>query len=216
MTGPGLTFRGSHTMRTHRPIWWAEELGLTYDHRIIQPRNGDTQLPEFLALNPRHKVPVMTRGDLVLTESAAILNYLTESFETPDHVYVPTDPVGRAQLLEWCFFTMSELDANGLYSMRRHDALKEIYGDSPIAVEAGRKYFLHQLDRMADKIQDAGPFLMGDRISIADVLFMSCLDWAMAYKIPLADHLASYQERLAARPAYQAASVKNYPSEIPV
>jgi len=216
MSEAKLTLWGSHTMRTHRPVWWAEELGLTYEHQPVHPRTGATKEPAFLALNPRHKVPVMTHGDLVLTESAAILNYMTEAFPTPAHIYAPTDAVGRAKLLEWCFFTMSELDANGLYSMRRHGDLKDVYGDSPVAVDAGRSYFLYQLDRMADRIRNTGPFLMGDKISIADVLFMSCLDWATAYKIALADHLVAYQERLAARAAYEAAAAKNYPEPAPI
>lgn len=211
MADGGVVLYGVGTMRTHRTLWLARELGIGYAHRPVHPRTGETHEPEFLALNPRHKVPVLVHGELVLSESAAILNYLTEAFPVPEHFFVPADAVGRARLWEWCFFTMSELDANGLYTMRRHGDLKEFYGDSPVAVEAGRDYFLHQLETMEGRIRGAGDFLMGGRISIADILFASCLDWARAYDIPLPEYLIAYGDRMRARPAYQAAYKENYP-----
>lgn len=143
MTTKKLVLWGAGTMRTHRTLWLAEKLGLGYEHRPIGPRTGATKTDEFLAINPRHKIPVMVHGDVCLTESAAIMSYMTESFPVPDHVYVPDDALGRARMLEWCFFTMSELDANAIYSIRRHGDLVEIHDASPIAVRAAIEYFDH-------------------------------------------------------------------------
>ena len=84
------------------------------------------------------------------------MTYMTETFPVPDHVYVPDDALGRARLLEWCFFAMSELDANAIYSIRRHGDLVEIYGASPIAVRAAIEYFDHQLQCMEERISGAG------------------------------------------------------------
>ena len=211
MAGDRIVLWGVGTMRTHRPIWLARELGIDYRIEPIQPRTGETLRPEFLRLNPRHKVPVLCHGDLVLTESAAILTYLTETFEVPDDFYVPGDAASRARLHEWCFFIMSELDANSLYTMRRHGDLGELYGDSPVAVSAARNYFLHQLETMEERIRGAGAYLMGERFSVADILFMSCLDWAHWYEIPLPDYLMAWRQTIAARPAYLAARADNYP-----
>lgn len=205
-----LILWGAGTMRTHRTLWMAEELGLTYRHNPIRARTGETQEPEYLRINPRHKVPAMEHGDVVLTESAAILGYLAETFPSPE-VMVPATALERARLAEWQYFTMSELDANGLYSMRRHGALKDLYGDSPVAVDSGRAYFLHQLDQMEAHLRAATPFLMGDRFSSADILFVSCLDWAVAYEIPLPEYLEAYRIRMAERPAYLRAHARNYP-----
>ncbi len=211
MPGDGVVLWGIGTVRTHRPQWLARELGIDYELRPIQARTGETKAAEFLELNPRHKVPVMTHGDLVLSESAAILNYLTEVFPVPDHFYVPADAAGRAQLFEWCFFTMTELDANSLYTMRRHGDLKDVYGDAPLAVSAAQDYFHHQIDVMEKRIRAAGEFLMGERISIADILFTSCLDWARRSDVSLPDYLTAYRERLNARPAYVETFADNYP-----
>lgn len=209
MTDDALEIWGSGTARTFRPLWMAHELDLDFEHIPIGPRTGETKTPAFLALNPRHKVPILRHGELVLTESAAILIYMTEHLAKPGRLYPPDDPTARVKHLEWCFFIMSELDANGLYTMRRHGQLRGIYGDAPVAVRGGREYFLYQLDRMEPVIRAAAPFLMGEKICAADILFTSCLDWALRYEIPLAQHLVDYRERMAARPAYEKARAQN-------
>ena len=210
MTAHDLVLWGAGTMRTHRTLWLAEELGLDYEHRPIGPRTGETKTDEFLAINPRHKVPAMVHGDICLTESAAIMSYMTETFPVPDHVYVPVDALGRARLLEWCFFAMSELDANAIYSIRRHGDLVQEYGASPVAVRAAIAYFDHQLERMRERIVAAGPFLMGQKISIADILFMSCLDAAERYELALPGFLRDYRIRMRSRPAYAETYPRNY------
>ena len=201
---------GAGTARTFRPLWMAHELGLDFAHFPIGPRTGETQKPEFLALNPRHKIPLLRHGEVVLTESAAILTYMIEAFPAPISIWQPKGPLDRARHLEWCFFIMSELDANGLYTMRRHGPLRDTYGDAPVAVEAGRDYFLYQLTRMEHPFRAAAPFLMGDRLSPADVLLTSCLDWAARYDIALPEFLNGYRDRMTARPAYQAAVAVNF------
>lgn len=209
MADTSLTLYGSGTARTLRTLWLAHEMGLNFRHVPVGPRNGDTKTPEFLALSPRHKVPVLQYGDLVLTESAAIMVFLTETFPAPDHIFVGDGPVERARHLEWCFFIMSELDANGLYTMRRHGDLKAIYGDAPVAVKGGGAYFLYQLDRMGDRLRAAAPFLMGERLSPADVLFATCLDWALKYELKLPEYLMAYHELTTTRPAYLKAREQN-------
>ncbi len=210
MTTENLVLWGAGTMRTHRTLWLAEELGLDYEHCPIGPRTGETKTDEFLAINPRHKIPAMVHGDICLTESAAIMSYMSETFPAPDRVFVPKDALGRARLLEWCFFTMSELDANAIYSIRRHGDLVQEYGASPIAVRAAIEYFDHQLERMKERIVASGRFLMGEKISIADILFMSCLDAAERYELALPDWLRDYRIRMRSRPAYAETYPRNY------
>ncbi|MDE0176806.1 MAG: glutathione S-transferase family protein [Defluviicoccus sp.] len=210
MTTQKLVLWGAGTMRTHRTLWLAEELGLDYEHRPIGPRTGETKTDEFLAINPRHKVPAMVHGDVCLTESAAIMTYMTETFPVPDRFYVPGDTLGRARLLEWCFFAMSELDANAIYNIRRHGDLVQEYGASPIAVRAAIEYFDHQLERMKERIVEAGEFLMGEKISIADILFMSCLDAGQRYELALPEFLRDYRIRMRSRPAYAETYPRNY------
>lgn len=209
MSESGVKLWGIGTPRTHRPQWLARELGIDYDLERIGPRTGETKKPGYLAINPRHKVPAMTHGDLILTESVTIMSYLSEVFPVPDHFFVPANAVERAKLLEWCFFAMSELDANALYTIRRHGDLKAEYGDSPVAVASAGKYFVHQIETMEGRIKAAGEYLMGNKISIADILFVTCLDSAIRYELAVPDYLMAYHGRLAGRPAYRETKAEN-------
>ena len=78
-----------------------------------------------------------------------------------------------------------------------------------VAVKGGGEYFLYQLERMDEPLRAAAPFLMGDRISPADVLFASCLAWALRYGLPLPQHLMDYHQMMTTRPAYQKAMEQN-------
>src|SRR5262245_29919396 len=106
---------GIRTPRTMRPHWALHELSLPYDLRAIQTRSAVAQAAEFTALNSRQKIPVLQDGDFVITESAAIVAYLSERYADADNALLPTRGPDRARWLEWCFFIMMELDASSLY-----------------------------------------------------------------------------------------------------
>ena len=69
------------------PAWRAllalELKGLDYESRILEAANGDQKKPEFLELNPRGQVPVLTDGRVTVCESSAILAYLERRTPTP-------------------------------------------------------------------------------------------------------------------------------------
>ena len=205
-----LTVWGVGTSRTMRVHWMLLELGLEYECHPIQSRTGETLTDEFKRLNPRHKIPVLRHESLVVTESAAIIQYLSETFPHATEVYVPSDAASRARLNEWCYFIMSELDAGSLYVVRRHEGLKQIYGEAPTAVESAKSYFLHNIEAMAARIGGDNTYVLGERLSVADILLMTCLDWAASCGIPLPETVSHYRQRVALRPAYQAALKKNF------
>ncbi len=204
-----LTLWGVGTSRTMRAHWMLLELGLEYETRPIRSRSGETYTGEFKRLNPRHKIPVLQHKSFVLTESAAIVQYLSEAFSAPRGLYLPDDAQARAALNEWCYFIISELDAGSLYVVRRHEGLPETYGEAPTAVESAKAYFSHNLAAMEPRIAGA-PYLFGDRLSVADVLLMTCLDWAALSGIALPQRVSDYRQRIALRPAYQAALKRNF------
>jgi glutathione S-transferase len=121
-----LTLWEVGTSRTMRAHWMLLELALDYHFHPIGSRTGETQTGEFLQLNPRHKIPVLQHESFVLTESAAIVQYLSNTFASP-LIYTAGDNRSRAALDEWCYFIISELDAASLNVVRRHDGLKQIY-----------------------------------------------------------------------------------------
>src|SRR5215471_1647134 len=94
-----LTVWGVGTPRTMRVHWMLLELGLEYECYPIQSRTGETHADAFKRLNPRHKIPVLRHGSFVLSESAAIIQYLSETFANSSQaIYVPSDAKGRARL----------------------------------------------------------------------------------------------------------------------
>jgi glutathione S-transferase len=204
---------GVGTSRTMRVHWMLLELGLEYECHPIQSRTGETLTDEFRRLNPRHKIPVLRHGPLLLTESAAIIQYLSETFPRAAEIYTPNDAEGRARLNEWCYFIMSELDAGSLYVIRRHDGLKQVYGEAPTAVESAKNYFLHNIEAMAARIGGDHTYLLGDQLSAADILLVTCLDWAASCDITFPEAVSCYRERVAQRPAYQAALKKNFATQ---
>ena len=205
-----LTLFGVGTSRTLRAHWALLELGLDYESRPIQSRTGETLTDEFRRLNPRHKIPVLQHGSFVLTESSAIVQYLFDTFADPVDFHVPQDSRARATLNEWCFFIMTELDAGSLYVVRRHEGLPAIYGEAPTAVASAKTYFSHHLEAMTPRIART-PYLCGDKLSSADILLTTCLEWAVICSIALPPEVDAYRLRLIQRPAFHAALKKNFP-----
>ena len=75
-----ITIWGGATSRTLRAHWACEELELTYTPKLIGSRTGATQSKAFRRLNPKEKIPVLIDDELVLSESAAIVTYLADTY----------------------------------------------------------------------------------------------------------------------------------------
>ncbi len=124
---------------------------------------GDTQAPEFLAMNPNGKVPVLELEDgTCLWESNAILNFLADGSE-----FLPTEPRLRTQVLQWQFFEQ--------YSHEPYIAVArfiEFYLGLP---EARREEYLklhkrgHKALKVMEKQLQHTPYLVGEHYSIADI-----------------------------------------------
>ena len=200
---------GIGTPRSFRPIWVCEELGLDYQHHAIGPRTGETQQPEFTALNRKQKIPFYRDERVSLSESVAICRYLAHNF-SDGQVAVPDSPEAFAKEDEWCAYIYGEIDETGLYVMRRHGDLGSIYGESPEVSAAAASYVSRHFKLIAERLADDNT-LMPSGFGLADVLLMSCLDWAIAYGVALLPALQEYYDCHNTRPAYQRAMRINYP-----
>tara|TARA_B100000965_G_scaffold389471_1_gene395162 strand:+ start:121 stop:750 length:630 start_codon:yes stop_codon:yes gene_type:complete len=201
---------GSGTARTLRPIWMAEELEIRYELMPIGPRTGETQTEEFTQINPKQKIPALQYKDLNLSESLAICRYLQKNFSSKN-IFIPIDDLEIAKEDEWCNFIYGELDETSLYVMRRHYDLKDIYGESPVVVEACRKYFMRQLNIVENHLK-SNQSILRSGFGLADIFLMTCLDWAVFYEFSLPKNTAQYRDRIATRPAYEKAMKINYSS----
>lgn len=83
------------------PYAWRVQLaleakGLPYERKVLSFANQDTRKPEFVALNPRHRVPTIVDGDFTLYESNAIVEYLDEAYRGRGATLFPGDAKQRA------------------------------------------------------------------------------------------------------------------------
>lgn len=205
-----LVVWGIGTSRTFRVHWALIELDLPYRTVPLKTRTVDMEDLKFLSLNPRKKIPVLQDGDLVLTESAAIVTYLAERYSSGERRLIPESIEQRARYMEWLSFICMELDATSLYVLRRHEGLPEIYGDAPEACETAREYFQRMINAAAMRLDD-GPYLLGETFSGVDIMMVSVLNWAHRFGLPLPEVFGQYRTALADRPSYRAATEANTP-----
>jgi GST-like protein len=138
-----------------------EELGLDYALHGINVRKGEQKAPDFVALNPNAKVPVLVDGDLVLTESAAILVYLAEKTGK----LLPASGETRTRVFEQLFFHASGLGPafgqSGFF--QRQAAEPQPLAIARFSTEARRTL------GVLDGILKTHRFIAGDAFSIADI-----------------------------------------------
>jgi glutathione S-transferase len=80
-----------------------------------------------------------------------------------------------------------------------------------VALESAAAYFATQLRHAEHALQDGRPFLVGGRLTTADMLLTTCLSWAVSYRVPITPACHAYMERITPRPAYRAALAANAP-----
>ena len=104
----GITIFGSIGSRASRCLWVAEELGLAYDWKPISTLDGSNRSPEYLAITPSGKIPALADGDVVMTESMAINQYLAEEYGRGS--LWPDERPLRARVLQWTFWSATEVE----------------------------------------------------------------------------------------------------------
>lgn len=174
-----------------------EEMGLDYRLHGINIRQGGQKAPDFVALNPNAKVPVLVDGVLTLTESAAILVYLAEKTGQ----LLPASGEGRARVFEQLFFHASGLGpAFGNVGFFRKFAPEPI----PLAIDR----FGGEAQRIIGLLDDLlgrQRFVAGEALSIADIAHFGWL-WRRQFaevSVEGAPNVQRYIAELEARPAFQ-------------
>jgi len=200
---------GVGTTRTMRAHWMLHELGLAYETMRILPRTGETQTEEFHGINPKQKIPVLIDGELVITESTAIMRHLRRRCDKLPYDDYQLSIAGRAAYDEWMSFISMELDATSLYIVRRHKDLAHIYGEADNAVTSSIDYFERMLNSVVQLVSHK-TFVWGSTFSELDIHLVIILDWARSVGAPIADGFSDYHREMKTRPAYQAASEFNY------
>jgi hypothetical protein len=133
--------------RSIRVRWALQELGVDFEPITVNLVAGEHRRPAFLKLNPAGKVPVLVDGDLVLTESVAIVLYLADKY--PSKGLIPKDLKQRADANRWLLFTATELE-QPLWRIARHTALYLEHLRLPGEVSLARRDFIEMAAVQAD------------------------------------------------------------------
>lgn len=178
-----------------------EELGLEYELKTVNIRQGQQKAPEFVAVNPNAKVPVLIDSEgangqpLVLTESAAILVYLAEKHGR----LLPTDAEFRARVFEQLFFHASALSPafgqSGFFLKLAPEPL-------PVAISRFHGEAKRTLGVLNGVLARA-EFVAGNEFSIADIAHFGWL-WRREFAgvdFSESPHVERWYETVAARPA---------------
>ncbi len=183
-----------------------EELGVPYTVVKVNIGRGDQFTPDFLAMNPNHRMPVLVDHapadggkPVSVFESGAIMLYLAEKHGR----FLPANPRGRVEVQQWLIWQMANQGPK-LGECGHFRRLGDTKGDQSYAVrrftdEANRLYGV-----MNNRLYDRR-YLAGDEYTIADMI---CYPWTINWKgqgqdIAEFPYFARWQAELAARPAVQ-------------
>ncbi|WP_339050899.1 glutathione transferase GstA [Rickettsiella endosymbiont of Xylota segnis] len=153
---------------------------------------------DYLTINPKGQVPALLLDDgSLLTEGVAIVLYLADKAPNTNLI-APVGNLSRYQTITWLAYITSELHKSfsPLFNPKTPEEYKTILREK---LEAQFKY----LDETLKKDE----YLQGDHFTIADAYLFTILRWGFAMKFEMSKykHLMAYFERIANRPAVQAA-----------
>lgn len=188
---------GACPLATHIVLEW---IGQPYETQAVSRK--ELKQPEFLALNPVGSVPVLVDGDLVLTQSAAILEYLAEKH--PEAALMPDSIPQRAETRRWLGFVNADL----------HKAFGLAFGkagfssDSTVqdAIAAGGIAKALELFGILDKHLEGRQWVTGTR-SIVDPYLYTIIRWADVLKVDLSSlaNIVAFRDRMNADAGVKAA-----------
>ena len=203
---PALQIYGVARTRAFRALWVAEELGIAYEHRPIEIGDAGARTPEFLALNPNGRLPVIVDGDFVLPESLAITLYLAKKHSLGE--LYPQRLEDEARVWQWSFWAIAEVDRGvniwSLHAVRlppaeRNSALR----DEALKVIAAPF-------KVLDTAVAEQPYLLGAQFTVADLNVAAVISRAADMDLSAWPHLQTWLMRCLDRPAARAAlALKN-------
>lgn len=198
---PRITLLGVSSPNVVKVAILLEELGLEYDLRHVAVFKGEQFTPEFLALNPLGKVPVLLDPRLgrPLAESGAILFWLAEQAGR----FLPAAGPDRYEVMQWLMVQMASIGPMlGQYTHFR------LLPEETAPYALGRYQAIAQrLYRLIDERLATREWIAGDAYSIADIATLPWAEYLERHGLGWAEYpaMARWRDTLAARPAVQRA-----------
>lgn len=200
-----LTVYGRRSsFNVQKVMWLVGELGLDHVHVDKGGEAGGLDTPDFRAMNPHGKVPVIDDGGTVVWESHAILRYLAARHGVPQ--FWPDDPGDRSRADRWMDWGQATLQRDFLTGVfwggyRTPPAQR----DNAAVAAAIARCADHM--RLLDRFIGDRPFLLGSRLSLADIVLGTHFYRYYGIDIdrPAVPGVEGWYRRLTDRPAYREA-----------
>ena len=197
-----IVFYHNPRSRAQMVHWMLEEVGAPYRIVPIDFTKGEHKTPEFLALNPMGKLPVIVDRETIVTETPAIIAYLADRFPQAGLAPDLAAPA-RATYYRWLFFGAACFEP-ALFDklMKRPDP------ESKSAIGYGS--YEDVLKALRSALSN-GPYILGATFSAADVYIGAELNWAMMFGAPGVKGEALFEDyvaRVTARGAYLRAAAE--------
>ena len=180
------------------------EAGAEYRTVRLAFQTNDQRKPEYLAINPKGRVPALATGRGVLTETPAILAFIAQSY--PASALAPLDdPFAFAQAQAFNSYLCSTAHVAHAHRMRGYR-----WADDPAAIEAMQRKVPQSVGEcyaLVERSMLAGPWVMGDRYTICDPYLFTLAQWLEADGVDMAslpklrDHRQRMSERASVRRA---------------
>ncbi|MDA5092907.1 glutathione S-transferase family protein [Aliiroseovarius sp. KMU-50] len=191
-----VTVIGPVPSRTFRVLWALEELGLEYTHHPHMPQSDDVRTH-----NPAGKVPVLIEDGVTLTDSTAILTYLADKH---GRLTYPAGTIERAHQDGFTGFLLDEFDAC-LWTAARHSFILPEERRVPEVKDTLKWELARSVDELMRR-KRPGPFLMGENMTIADIIAGHCGTWAENARFDVQnEEFRTYLKSLTTRDAYKRA-----------
>jgi glutathione S-transferase len=202
-----LRIYGVARTRAFRVLWVAEELGLDYQHLPIEIGEAGARAPEFLAINPNGRLPVIVDGGFVLFESLAITLYLAKKHA---RLY-PDTLAGEALAWQWSFWAIAEVDRGvniwSLHAVRLPAAERDADKRDEALQVLGGPF------KVLDAALAKRPYLVGDDFTIADLNVAAVISRAVDMDLAHVPNLDAWLRRCLDRPAARRALALKAKSE---
>jgi glutathione S-transferase len=214
-----LTVHHLGKSQSERIVWLCEELGIPYELKVYD-RHPVTRLaqPDYKALHPIGAAPVITDGDLVLAESAAIVDYIVAKYgsrEGRSRLVPAADHPDFAQFLYWFHFANGTLQpATGRNMILGR---LNLAADNPMLLATKSRLAL-ALGLVESRLGEVD-YLAGRQFTTADIMnVFSLTTMRLFLPFDLAPYPAilAYLQRIGARDAYQRAMRKGDPDMAPL
>ncbi|MDV6254437.1 glutathione S-transferase [Vibrio sp. EA2] len=164
----------------HRAHMLLSILELDFELITVDLPAGEHQRPEFLALNPFGQIPVLVDGEIVISDSNAILVYLATVYDR-EQIWLPESPLVRAHIEQFLSLAAHRL-AGSIAKLRAANLFNRSIDSAPLTQEA------HKLLIQLQTYQNGRQWLVGTKPTIADLALYSYIKLAPEGGISLADY----------------------------